>query len=124
MKYFLSLILFLSGINMNCQNCVFEEETYNFGNINVKDKYITHQFKLKNDSNTPLIFKSATARCSCIETLYPKHPIAPNDTSSIYVRYYINSTGVFNKKVKLSTNGKNCYITIKGNCFREKKHKH
>lgn len=118
------VLLLLLGFSLktNCQNCEFENLTHDFGNICVKERHVTHKFLFKNKGEEPLIIKAANARCGCIETVFSAQPVAVGDTGSVYIRYHISSTGVFNKRIKVITNGNNCFITIKGNCYREKKH--
>jgi hypothetical protein len=64
----------------------FEKYEHDFGNIK-QDSENPYVFKFTNTGTEPLIIESATGSCGCTVPDYPKHPIAPGETSEIKVEY-------------------------------------
>ena len=78
----------------------FEEESYDFGDINQGDK-VEYVFNFENTGDTPLIITNIKVTCGCTATDWSRDPIPPGEKSSITVKF--NSTGKLNKQNKVVT---------------------
>lgn len=79
---------------------LLDSATYQFGEIKEGD-IVQHSFKFKNGGQFPLIINNVTASCGCTIPEWPREPIAPNQESSIEVRF--NSKGKPGQQVKTIT---------------------
>lgn len=79
---------------------LLDSATYQFGEIKEGD-IVEHSFKFKNGGQFPLIINNVTASCGCTIPEWPREPIAPNQESSIEVRF--NSKGKPGQQVKTIT---------------------
>ncbi len=61
----------------------FERSVINVGEIDKDNKGIRLEFPFVNTGNAPLVLTYVHASCSCVRLEYPRHPIAPGDTSLI-----------------------------------------
>ena len=83
---------------------VFEEESYDFGEISQGEK-VEHRFAFKNNGDADLIISSATGSCGCTVPSYPKEPIAPGQTSEILVVFDSNGKkGAQHKRITIVAN--------------------
>lgn len=81
--------------------------SHNFGNISEKGGRVSHDFKVVNTGDKPLVFISASAACGCTKPQVPKQPVAPGDTAVVKVSYDpYGRPGEFNKTVTVKTNAK------------------
>ena len=78
----------------------FEEESYDFGDINQGDK-VEYVFNFENTGDAPLIITNIKVTCGCTATDWTRDPIPPGEKSSITVKF--NSTGKLNKQNKVIT---------------------
>lgn len=81
----------------------FEETTHQFNQI-PQGTPVTTKFKFTNNSDKPLILKSAQASCGCTQPVYPKEPIMSGETGEISVTYNAASMGKFKKSITITTN--------------------
>ncbi len=79
---------------------LLDSSTYVFGVIPEGD-VVEHAFRFKNEGEFPLIINNVTASCGCTIPEWPRDPIAPNEESSILVRF--NSKGKPGPQVKTIT---------------------
>lgn len=79
----------------------FEKETYDFGKV-VQGDIVRYQFKFKNTGNKDLIISDVKGSCGCTVTQFPKHPIKPNQESTIDVS--------FNSAAKMGPQNKNLAV--------------
>lgn len=96
---------------------VFEEDTYNFGDIQ-QGKKVEHIFSFKNSGNQPLAISNIITTCGCTAPSWPKDPVQPGKEGEIKVIF--NSAGKIGKQNKIitilsnSVNGRD-RITIQAN---------
>ena len=90
------------------------DEQYNFGNIKERGGRVSHDFRIVNTGDKPLIFISATASCGCTKPIVPKQPVAPGDTGIVSVSYEpIGRPGEFNKTITVKTNAKPSKVKLR-----------
>lgn len=82
----------------------FEKEIYDFGKVKDGEK-VSYDFTFKNEGNTPLIIKDATATCGCTVPEWPKKPVAPGESGKISVIFdTAGKSGVQDKVVTITAN--------------------
>ncbi|MDE5665295.1 MAG: DUF1573 domain-containing protein [Duncaniella sp.] len=86
--YFLGLIVSLHADgpqNVDDFNPVisFEKNNINFGLVDKSEGDKKFEFRFVNTGNAPLVLTYVHASCSCVKIEYPRHPIAPGDSSMI-----------------------------------------
>lgn len=81
----------------------FEETFYSFDTIMQGDDG-THIFEFSNKGDLPLNIISAFSSCGCVVPEWPKHPIMPNEKSSITVKYSTTKIGNFIKSIVVKSN--------------------
>ncbi|MCM1020707.1 MAG: DUF1573 domain-containing protein [Muribaculum sp.] len=87
---------------------------YNFGNVAEKGGRVSHEFKIVNTGDKPLVFISATASCGCTRPVVPKEPVAPGDTGIVAVSYEpLGRPGEFNKTITVKTNAKPAKVKLR-----------
>jgi hypothetical protein len=94
----------------------FNETTVDYGTLEQGgDPY--RVFTFTNNSDQPLIIKSARGSCGCTVPEIPKEPIAPGTTGEIKVKYDTQRIGAFQKSVTVYTNlsEEPVQLYIKGN---------
>ncbi|WP_247231985.1 DUF1573 domain-containing protein [Telluribacter sp. SYSU D00476] len=77
-----------------------DSAAYNFGTIK-EGEVVEKKFSFRNTGEFPLIINNVTASCGCTIPEWPREPIAPNQESSIMVRF--NSKGKPGPQVKTVT---------------------
>lgn len=77
-----------------------DSAAYNFGTIKEGD-VVERKFRFRNEGEFPLIINNVTASCGCTIPEWPREPIAPQQESSILVRF--NSKGKPGPQVKTVT---------------------
>ena len=83
---------------------VFEEESFDFGEISQGEK-VEHRFAFTNNGDADLIISTATGSCGCTVPSFPKEPIAPGQTSEILVVFDSNGKkGAQHKRVTVVAN--------------------
>ena len=93
-----------------------KEDIFDFGTI-MQGESVSHEFKLKNIGNGPLLISSAKGSCGCTVPEWPKDPILVGEEERLRVTF--NSAGrqgVQKKTVTLQSNTipNTRVITIKG----------
>lgn len=63
------------------------------------------QFDITNNTNQPLVIKTAYGSCGCTVPEYPKDPLPPGKTVTMKVRYDTQRIGAFIKKVFVQFEG-------------------
>lgn len=82
----------------------FGESRYDFGTVD-EGAVVTHRFAFRNTGGRPLTITSASSSCGCTVPSYPRAPVAPGDTSSIFVRFDTEGkAGVQDKVVTVTAN--------------------
>lgn len=71
-------------------NISFEEESFDFGQINEGD-IVEHLFKFTNTGEVPLLITDTRVTCGCTTPNYTQEPILPGEQGEIMVKF--NSTG-------------------------------
>ncbi|MBR9998045.1 MAG: DUF1573 domain-containing protein [Cyclobacteriaceae bacterium] len=98
------LLLFLSvqaiGQEIQGPRIDFEEESYDFGDIEQGNK-TEHVFSFKNSGTQPLVISNILTTCGCTAPTWPKEPVAPGENGEIKVVF--NSTGKMGKQNKVIT---------------------
>jgi len=103
--------------NLNQASFKFEEEEFNFKNINQGD-VVNHDFAFTNTGKEPLVIADAKGSCGCTVPTWPKEPIAPGATAVIKVTFNsAGKMGMQDKTVTLSSNAKQnpMVLHLKGN---------
>ena len=74
-----------------------------------------------NKGAEPLLIKSVKASCGCLDTAFPKAPIAPGARGEIAVTFDAGLLGSFYKEVEVLTNASDApaYIAIQGTVVTE-----
>ena len=82
----------------------FGESRYEFGSVDA-GAIVEHRFAFRNTGAEPLRITNASSSCGCTVPVWPREPIAPGDTSSIYVRFDTDGkAGPQTKVVRLVAN--------------------
>lgn len=85
------------------QKVTFKETTLDYGTLQQGgDPY--RVFTFTNNSDEPLIIKSARGSCGCTVPEIPEDHIAPGATGEIKVKYDTQRIGAFQKSVTVYTN--------------------
>lgn len=94
----------------------FTEDTYDFGQISVKNGKVSHEFTFSNAGDSNLLIINAKADCGCTKPEYSEEPVAPGKSGKIKVTFVPNGKGHFTKKVTITTNGspRKARLLIKG----------
>lgn len=93
----------------------FEKTEYDFGQIAIKNKAQSVDFKFENTGTAPLIIILTNASCRCLSVKSPDEPIQPGQTGVIKVTYTpTKKTGSFNNYVTIYSNaaGSDSKITL------------
>lgn len=124
MKYLFS-VLFISVIAFSfaqtSAKIVFEEETFDFGELPEGPKVET-EFTFTNTGSEPLIISNAKGSCGCTVPSWPKTPLAPGETGVIKVVYNTaRRPGSFTKTVTLTSNAETptSVLKIRGSVVKE-----
>ncbi|TDB65111.1 DUF1573 domain-containing protein [Arundinibacter roseus] len=79
---------------------LLDSATFQFGSVKEGD-IVEHTFRFRNEGEFPLIINNVSASCGCTIPEWPRDPIAPEEESSILVRF--NSKGKPGQQVKTIT---------------------
>ncbi len=98
--------------NENLTEVRFTEKIIHLGEVNI-DSCRYAEFEVKNTGDVPLIIKAAEPSCGCTIAKWDRHPIAPEQTSKINIRFEPFSIGKFSKSVLIYCNTKQEVYTLK-----------
>ena len=85
---------------------VFQNTTYDFGQIMESGGPVTCIFELTNTGNQPLVIQSVNASCGCTTPGYTREPIAPGAKGEVKATYNpLRRPGKFDKNLTVVTNG-------------------
>ena len=84
----------------------FDESAYDFGAVDA-GAVVEHRFGFRNAGAQPLLIANASSTCGCTVPVWPREPIGPGDTASIYVRF--DTEGKAGPQVKAVTLTANTY---------------
>lgn len=91
----------------------FAEATHDFGKIK-QDSENKYSFKFTNTGKAPLVITDAIGSCGCTVPDYPKHPIAPGESSEINVVYKPGKQeGQQNKTVTITANTEPSQVVLR-----------
>ncbi len=95
---------------------LFENPTFNIGNVIKSEKAITHSFTFKNIGTKPIHILSVVPDCSCLTVSFPQTAIQPNETGTITVSYLPYRAGAFEKGFVVNSDGnpRTQTLTLKG----------
>lgn len=98
-----------------CVDLHFYESTYDFGNISVKCRQVSHQFHFVNIGRQDVKIIGSLASCGCTTVEYPHTTIHPFEKGSVIVKYSPTGRpkGKFSRTIRLETTGKWHFIAIK-----------
>ena len=99
------IALFTLGYGVSEAKIYFEKNFHDFGTIAEDGGLVEHIFKLRNDSDKPLVIVAAHSSCGCTKAEFSRKPIMPDSTASIKVIFNpMNYPGVFARKITIVTN--------------------
>lgn len=66
---------------------------------------VVREFRLRNDSDVPMVILGLDANCGCIEVDYDRHPIAPGEVCAMELTYHVDGlfAGWQQKSVYIAT---------------------
>ncbi len=85
----------------------FKDLKKNFGFVK-KGEVVVIEFEFTNTGNQPAVLTDAKVECSCTTVEFPKHPIAPNQTEKIIVKF--DTKSVYDRQdriIEIISNAKN-----------------
>lgn len=65
---------------------LLDSSTYDFGDVK-EGEFVEHSFRFKNRGRSPLILARISSSCGCTTPEWPTHPIMPDSTSLIKVKF-------------------------------------
>ena len=73
------------------------------------------EFEFKNTGKEPLVLSNVRSSCGCTVPSWPKEPIMPGKTGTIFVKYNTERVGPISKTVTVSSNaGEDVVLRIQG----------
>jgi hypothetical protein len=110
----LSFLVLQSSAQINKSTVRFEEETYDFGTINIEGGDVFHEFVFINTGNLPFIINEVKASCGCTTPEWTKEPVIPGQTGSIKVNFNPKGRpGPFSKSITINSNAERQPIVLK-----------
>ena len=92
--------------NFERPNIKFSKLNFNFGTID-KGEIISRYITFKNDGKRNLVISNVKSSCGCTITDWPKNPIEPNHSDSLYLVLNTSSlNGKIMKTVTIISNSK------------------
>lgn len=110
---FCLLLLFMGLVSYAQSQLKFKDTKKNFGFVK-KGEVVTMVYEFTNTGNQPLIITEAKVECSCTTVDFPPHPILPNETGKITVKFDTNS--VYDRQdrtVEIKSNAQNSSQNIR-----------
>jgi len=102
-----SLIIILSIQLVFAQSAKieFDEETFDFGQVEETGGPVEHKFLFKNSGDAPLIIQDVKASCGCTTPSWTKEPVLPGKEGFLMARYDPrNRPGAFTKSLTVTSN--------------------
>jgi len=98
-----------------CVDLHFYESTYDFGNISVNCRQVSHQFHFVNIGRQDVKIVGSLASCGCTTVEYPHTSIHSFEKGVVTVKYSPTGRpkGKFTRTIRLETTGKRHFIAIK-----------
>lgn len=106
-KIFSVVLLTLVSVIAFAQKPVikFDQESFDFGDIQEKDGKVSCVFKYQNTGKTPLVINNVQASCGCTTPNWTRKPVKGGDYGEIKVTYDpTNRPGTFNKTITVNSN--------------------
>lgn len=77
-------------------------------------------FNFSNNSMVPLVILSVKTSCGCTVADYPKEPIMPGKSGTVFVTFDAADIGYFHKQVRVNSNTSEgiTYLEIKGEVIK------
>ncbi len=102
----------------------FEEQSWNFGDIERKGGDVRHDFMFTNTGDTPLVIMRAVTTCSCVKVSYSKRPVGVGEKGMVRITFepHKSEPGVFSKVIQIYTNtaeGRQL-LTVQGNSLEKR----
>lgn len=92
---------------------VFAQEEHDFGRVTEGEK-VGWYFKYKNEGDSDLIIKRASASCGCTVPEFDRKPLAPGEESTLKVIYDSRGrSGLEIKTVTIESNAENHLVRLK-----------
>lgn len=103
-------------IDPNASVMTVENETIDYGDLEVGKDDGVRVFKFKNTGKSPLKLVDVKSSCGCTVPSYSKEDIMPGEKGEITVKYNMHP-GRFSKSITVTTNGnpEKVILRIKGN---------
>ncbi len=101
----------------------FEEQSWNFGDVEENGGAVTHVFHFINTSKRPVVVLDVSASCGCTSPSFSRKPVLPGQKGEIIVAFDpINRPGRFSKGVvvRLSSN-ESVTLKVEGNVLPREK---
>ncbi|MCM1029819.1 MAG: DUF1573 domain-containing protein [Oscillibacter sp.] len=90
----------------------FTDKIIHLGEVSL-DSCKHAEFEIKNTGRVPLLIKAVEPSCGCTSVKWNRHPIEPEQTGKISIRFEPFSIGKFSKSVLLYCNTKQEVHTLK-----------
>lgn len=113
MRHLIVTLLLLLSTTTNSQNIELSSKTVNFGTIPIKPRTERH-VTLYNQTLSPIVIKDVKVDCNCTKIEWNKRPITAGDSTMIKITYIPSESGVFYKKIKITTTKSDDTIIIRG----------
>ena len=110
-----SFLFAQESANTNKGILTFETETVDYGTINQNENG-NWSFVFKNTGTAPIVISKVKGSCGCTVATKPNHPILPNETVVIGVKYDTKRVGAFSKTITITSNAVQTHkqLRIKG----------
>lgn len=98
--------------NANAPVLSFDKTVHDYGQIEQHGDGKC-EFKFTNTGKEPLILSNVRSSCGCTVPQWPRQPILPGDTETIYVKYDTKRVGIINKSIQVYSNASDSPLTLK-----------
>lgn len=125
MKRLIALVAMLPGLfrpasaeGLKTAKMVFENYTYDFGEIREVNGDVSHTFRFRNEGTLPLVITSVGVSCGCTYPQFSKEPVLPGKNGEMQITFDpANRPGRFEKVISVASNDPrgNIRLTITGN---------
>ncbi len=109
MKKIISIILVALSLPIFAQqvgpNISWDNDKFDFGEINEEGGKVTHKFDFTNTGNEPIVITNVRPSCGCTSSDYTKEPVAPGSKGYVSATYNpLRRPGKFSKTITVTTN--------------------